>query len=218
MAGSSVLLLLAVVVAALSAGSYYLAHKTDYTFDPAVMQHIAQAAINATAGQPQELPRLMELVVGQLRQRYGRHIVAQPEWIFNNAGGAMGAMLVLHCSISEYIIIFGTPLGTEGHTGRFLADDYFTILHGEQWAFAPGDLAMQVYKPGDQHHLPFGAAKQYKMHRGCWALEYARGNIPSMLPFGLVDTLSSTLDFYSLWRTVRISAIGMIGELLNGKI
>lgn len=126
----------------------------------------------------------------------------------------MGSMLVLHCSLVEYVIIFGTPLGTEGHTGRFMADDYFTILAGEQWAFEAGSLKKEVYKPGDQHLMPRGVAKQYRMPDGTWALEYARGNILSMLPFGFADALTSTLDFHSLGNTIYISAYGVIRELL----
>jgi len=140
------------------------------------------------------------------------------EWTLNNAGGAMGAMYIIHFSITEYLFIFRTPSSAEGLMGLHTADDYFNILQGEQWAFSAGSLEMEVYKPGSVHHLPRATAKQYKMHKGCFALEYARGWIPPMMPFGLADMLSSTLDFPTFYHTARITGREMFKNLLVGKI
>ncbi|KAF8826389.1 hypothetical protein HHX47_DHR5000432 [Lentinula edodes] len=147
-----------------------------YVLDPSSLHELAQAAI---ASSPDDTAGMIEHIVSNLTATYPSSTIAlntkSSEWVFNNAGGAMGAMYIIHASITEYLIIFGTPLGTEGHTGLHTADDYFNILVGEQWAFSPGQLEMERYPAGSVHHLPRGTAKQYKMHKGCFALEYARG-------------------------------------------
>ena len=183
-----------------------------HVFDPDVLHEVARGAI----GKPIE--QIIATVHRELLARYPGHIREKPQWALNNAGGAMGAMLVLHASITEYVIIFGTPIGTEGHTGRFRADDYFIILDGEQWAYEPGQLTRKVFKPGDMHHMPRGVAQGYRIPDHCWALEYARGVIPLMLPFGVADTLFSTLDVRTLLRTFRIYGQATVGELTRGKI
>lgn len=58
-----------------------------------------------------------------------------------------------------------------------------------------------MYKPGSVHVLPRGTAKQYKMHEGCFALEYARGRsiifstTPPLTCYYRMDTSDVTLWF-----------------------
>jgi C-8 sterol isomerase len=180
-----------------------------YVFDTDVLHGIVRAAI----GPP--IDTLLENLVRALADRYPGRVTTRPEWVFNNAGGAMGQMAVLHASLTEYLIVFGTPIGTEGHSGRFAADDYFYILDGEQWATSEGNLSRMVFRPGDMHHLPRGDARGYRIPDHCWALEYARGWIPLMLPFGLADAFSSTLDARSVARTLRIYTQAAMREMFG---
>ncbi len=181
-------------------------------FDPDTLREMVLPLL----GRPIE--EMVPALHGKLRERWGDHIAADPPWMLNNAGGAMGTMCVMHFSITEYLIVFGSPIGTEGHSGRFWADDWFIILEGEQWAYGAGELERQVYRAGDIHHLPRGVARGYRMPDRCWALEYARGFIPAMLPFGVADVATSTLDVRTLAKTLMVAGRGVIGELTRGKI
>ena len=103
--------LLSAVLVALAAVLYPLATMHTYVFDRHELQAIARSAIkahNTSEG-------VIRTVIQSLQERYPGHVAPgkyeELEWLFNNAGGAMGSMTVLHASVSEYVIIFGTALG-----------------------------------------------------------------------------------------------------------
>ncbi|BDD61405.1 Squalene epoxidase [Monascus purpureus] len=210
--------LVAIVLALFTALYSYLNARLDqfYIFEPEYLHDLSQRAISTHGN---DTKAVVSFIVDELDQREtGAYVNKDQEWVFNNAGGAMGAMYVIHASITEYLIIFGTAIGTEGHTGRHTADDYFNILQGTQLAYVPGEFEPEVYPQGSVHHLRRGEVKQYKMESSCFALEYARGWIPPMLFFGYADTFTSTLDFPTLWATTRITAREMISNLFRLKL
>lgn len=52
--------------------------------------------------------------------RYPGHILPDEDlrWVFVNAGGWMGSMCLLHASLTEYVLLFGTAVDTGGHSGE----------------------------------------------------------------------------------------------------
>ncbi|KAL1407651.1 C-8 sterol isomerase [Vanrija albida] len=206
-------------------GSYLQSiNSSFYRMSPEGLNDVFQHTIAGAkaAGQSNNATWLVENVIDGITDKYPdvrfrKDFTDASQWMFNNAGGAMGSMFIIHASVTEYLIIFGTGTGTEGHTGVHTADDYFHILKGQQLAYAPGALVAEEYNPGDVHHLPRGQVKQYSMPRESWALEYAQGWIPLMLPFGFADGLFSTLDLGTMYKTTFITARHMIGNLLAGK-
>ncbi len=170
-----------------------------YVFDIEVLKEIARSHLDLP------LADMLPAIAKDLAERYPGLIETKPDWFFSNAGGSMGQVTILYASLREYVIFFGSPIGSEGHTGRYpFVDDNAIVLDGELWYYGEGDTQRQVYLPGDVVHLPNGEAKGYRMVDRGWILEYARGPIPKMLPFGVADSLFSTLDLTSFFRTLRI--------------
>jgi hypothetical protein len=166
-------------------------------FDPVVLHACARAGVGKAR------PEMFDAVIAALVAAYpGRIQRTDLSWILNNAGGAMGQLSLLHASLGEYLLFFGSPIGTEGHSGRYRTEVWDFVLAGEAWCYLEGELERTCYGPGDAMVLPADRVKGYRIPDHCWMLEYARGPIPTMLPFGLADSVLSTLDFTTIGRTL----------------
>jgi C-8 sterol isomerase len=99
--GTSTLTTLALLVAALAALFYYLDQHLEwfYVFEP---EHLHDLSKRAIAAHGNDTRAIVGSIVQELDQKLGgKYLNFDEEWIFNNAGGAMGAMYIIHAS--EYL-------------------------------------------------------------------------------------------------------------------
>ncbi|KJE89061.1 sigma 1-type opioid receptor [Capsaspora owczarzaki ATCC 30864] len=157
-------------------------------------------------------------ITTELRRLYPDHILPEVEFIFINAGGWMGTFGLLHASLTEYVLIFGTELNTSGNSGRYWADIWDTMLSGEFRQWPEGTVRSVVHKAGDTIYHARGEVTGVQWTSGTYMLELGRGVIPSTILFAVADTIFSTTDFMTLAKTLRIYGVAVVRELLRGKI
>lgn len=147
--------------------------------------------------------RLIEILRKNLLEKYPFLYSGDLKWIVSTAAGATGWLALLHTSLHEYLLLFGCSNATDGHSGRYNAAVYDTVLVGEMRLSEETDPTItNVYLPGKMGILPKKKIKTFSIREGTWMLEYARGNILSMIPTGVGDNLFSNFDYKSLWWTI----------------
>lgn len=182
-------------------------------FDPDILHSIAQGAVGL-AFEP-----MCRLIASSLAREWPDHVDPEPRWMFNLAGGTTGAIGILHASLSEYVLLFGSPVGTEGFSGRFLLDIHDFVVAGEMSTFVEGRWGERVVtRPGERALLPKGQVKGFSIQPGTWMLEYGRGLVPTSLPMALGDVLLSGQDVRTVAKTVHSWGRLVVKELLRGKI
>lgn len=89
----------AIVLALISALVYTLDSRLEsfYIFNPPQLHDLSQRAIAAHGNNTRAV---VSYIVDELSASTASpHINLDEEWIFNNAGGAMGAMYIIHASM-----------------------------------------------------------------------------------------------------------------------
>ena len=173
----------------------------SYKIDPDVLGRVAKQVV----GLPLDNGELITRAVEALADEYPDLIDPAPgRWVGSKAGGILGKVRFLYFSPREYIVIFGSPTGTQGFSGRYKHVDVHKFLIAGQidwYDVESDDLTAATLLPGEHAHMARGQARGMTIHPGSWHIEYGRGAVATTLPFAMVDTLLVSLEFESVRRS-----------------
>jgi len=171
---------------------------------PVFSQKIVDECAQQCIGLPK--PEMFDVFAHALDAHYPGVLDFDQPWLYSIAGGAMIQMKLYYASPTEYIMIWGTPIGSEGHSGRHFAGFWDTVIDGEMHYYAEGEFEQRVYRPGDRVYVGPGQARAMNFTNGVWAVEYCRGCIPASVPFGVASEILVCWDFLTAAQTLTIYA------------
>lgn len=76
----------------------FLAEKNLESFYIFDHEHLHDLSKRAIAEHGDDMKGMVDYIVAELHEMHPNNVNLEQEWVFNNAGGAMGAMYIIHAS------------------------------------------------------------------------------------------------------------------------
>jgi len=172
-----------------------------YKIDPDFLARICGEVIDL----PLESGEMFSSVIEKISAEYPDIIEnRQRRWIGTKAGGILGKLSFLYVGFTEYLLIFGSPVGTQGFSGRYnFMEIYKFVLAGKitTYDLESDQIAPTILSPGSRSCLKKGQSLGLNIQAGSWHIEYGRGPNITAMPFGLMETLVSSVELKSLMLT-----------------
>jgi len=86
-----------------------------YKIDPNVLHKIAKQVVGLPTEGGELISRATELLADEYPDLIDRK---SGRWVGSKAGGILGKVRFLYFSQREYVVLFGSPTGTQGFSGR----------------------------------------------------------------------------------------------------
>jgi sigma non-opioid intracellular receptor len=173
----------------------------SYKIDPEALASVAKEVVGQSLAGGELISRTTQL----LAATYPDLIDPTPgRWVGSKAGGILGKVRFLYFSPREYLVLFGTPTGTQGFSGRYKHVEIHKFLIAGQidwYDVESDDVTAMTLRPGEHTRTEKGHARGLTIHPGSFHIEYGRGAVATTLPFAMVDTLLVSLELESVKRS-----------------
>ncbi len=147
-----------------------------YKIDPDVLATVAKEVVGLPVAGGELVTRATQLLAAE----YPDLIDPTPgRWVGSKAGGILGKVRFLYFSPREYVVLFGSPTGTQGFSGRYKHVEIHKFLIAGQidsYDLESDELTPMTLRPGEHTCLEKGPRARphdssrlvaYRVRQGC---------------------------------------------------
>ncbi|CAB4003392.1 Hypothetical predicted protein [Paramuricea clavata] len=162
-----------------------------------------------------EIQQAFQKIASELQEHYPGHILPTKhrEWVMYKYSGMTLSMTILHASLTEYVLLFGSALDTDGYLGRHWLNCTMLLLSGSVKYWKEGDIEAIEYKIGDSFTFHSGSTGCLGWKANTWVLEYGRGFLPMSMPAIISDGLFTSFDVIGIFKMFRAFGVAYYYEL-----
>jgi len=159
-------------------------------------------------------------VLKEFKMKFPTLIFDKSKWMFNSVGGIYANMIILYCSLDEYIVLWGTTLRADNKFSGYYSymNEFDVMVRGRMESHdvdAPGHASV-IYRPYiqdgmqattvDTSNLIPKNVRSYNLDPHTYMVSYAQGNIlKAFMPGAIMPGIFVNQDWGGLSSHIKES-------------